>query len=323
MNWATPEYAWLLLIGIPAALLARWAALRRRRDLGQLLEQGATRPRPALLQRGLTWLLPATVFLLIVAALCRPQWGQEMTRQSGKGLDILVALDVSRSMLADDLPPTRLAAAKAALAGLLPRLQGDRIGLIAFAGSAFQVCPLTSDYNSFGETLAETDTSTIPLGGTALASALIEAQRAFGHAAGSGKVLILISDGEDQGSDVTQAAAALHGVTVYSVAVGSVAGGLIPLPGGNFLKDRQGAIVRSRMQVDPLRSLALASGGRSYVLAEAPQALAQLYAVARSSVEQRQFTTTRPRLIERYQIPLALALLLLLLDPWLRWRGRP
>jgi len=325
MHWAAPEYAWLLLLGLPAVFLLRRAQLRRRRDMIQLAGESQVLPR-----QWLAFSLPAFAFVLLVAALCRPQWGHEPLRQQSRGGDILVALDVSRSMLADDLVPNRLAAAKQAIRGLLARLRGDRIGLIAFAGSAFQVCPLTSDYGAFADVLAETGSASIPLGGTSLAAPLNEARRVFTGDQGRGKYLIVISDGEDhgsadQGGDLAAAAQALRGagVTIYSVAAGSVAGGLVPLPGGEFLRNRQGAIVRSRMQLEPLRSLANATGGRHYDLASDPQALDSLYATELSAREKRVIQGTRQQLADRYQYPLALALLLLLLEPLIPGRGKP
>ena len=319
MTWAAPEYAWLVLLGIPAAFLLRRAIVRRRQGLRQLTGRDVNPPARSLL----ALLLPAAAFLLVIAALCRPQWGQVTLPQQSRGLDILIALDVSRSMLADDLHPTRLAAAKEAVTALLSQLRGDRIGLIAFAGSAFQVCPLTSDYGAFAAVLEETGSDSIPLGGTSLAAPLTEARRVFAGFEGRGKTLIVISDGEDHGSDAAVAAEALRsaGVTIYSVATGTVAGGLIPLPGGEFLKNRQGAIVRSRMQSETLR--ALSDGGRLLVLASDPRALDTLYLTELAAREKKEIRGTRPQLVERFQIPLALALFLLLIEPFTGGRRKP
>jgi Ca-activated chloride channel family protein len=319
MHWAAPEYAWLILLAIPAGLLLRWAAVRRRHAMSRLL--GAGPARPGRLRQLPAGLPAAFAFLLIVAALCRPQWGLETLPRQSRGLDILVALDVSRSMLADDQFPTRLAVAKQAIGGLLARLQGDRIGLIAFAGSAFLVCPLTSDYATFAQVLAETGGARIPLGGTSLAAPLAEARRAYAGSAGRGRFLIVISDGEDQGRDAAAAAQALRdaGVAIYSVAAGTVAGGLIPLPGGEFLRDRQGAIVRSRMHPEELRRLA--GDGRLRDLASDSRALETLYAAELSGKEKRLVQGTRQHLADRYQYPLALALVLLLLEPFLAARA--
>ena len=326
MHWAAPEYAWLLLLGVPAALLLRRARARRGDAMLQLAGERPAAPA----RRWPAHVLPGFAFVLMVAALCRPQWGHEPLAQESRGGDILVALDVSRSMLADDLGPNRLAAAKQALRGLLGRLQGDRIGLIAFAGSAFQVCPLTSDYGAFADVLAEAGSATIPLGGTSLAAPLREARRVFTGYAGRGKTLILISDGEDHatadhGGDLAAAAQALRGVgvTLHSVAAGSAAGGLIPLAGGEFLKNGRGVIVRSRMQAAPLRHLASAGGGRHYDLSSDPGALESLYATELSAREGAAIQGTRRRLADRYQYPLVLALVLLLLAPLVAGRGEP
>jgi len=325
MNWAAPESAWLLLLAVPAGFLVRRAVVQRHHGL-RLVAGDAALPlaRSLRVRQLLAFLLPAVAALLVILALCRPQWGYVTLQQPTRALDILVALDVSRSMLADDLPPTRLAAAKNAVAGLLPQLRGDRIGLIAFAGSAFLVCPLTQDYSTFAAVLAETGSDSIPLGGTSLAGALHEALRAFGSKDERGKFLILISDGEDHGRDWAAAIEALRrsGVTIYSVAAGTLAGGLIPLPGGEFLKNRQGAIVRSRLQTVPLQALASKTGGRLLDLAHDPQALGKLYATELSARERRDIRRTRQQPVERFQFPLALALLLLLIEPCFGRRGK-
>lgn len=263
--------------------------------------------------------------LLIVAALCRRQWGEATLQEQTQGVDVVVALDDSRSMLADDLAPTRLAAAKEAVAGLLPKLQGDRIGLIAFAGSAFVVCPLTTDYGLFGALLAEVSPDTLPLGGTALAGALVEARRAFDDTPARGKFLVVVSDGEDHGADPAAAIDALRGagITVHAVAAATAVGALIPEAGGGFLKDRQGAVVKSRLQSNGLAAVAATTGGRVIDLATDREALVRLQAAGLFAGPRSEATSTRQRLAERFQIPLALALLLLLVEPFVRRRGGP
>jgi Ca-activated chloride channel family protein len=326
MNWADPASGWLVLLGIPAAILLRRAVVRGRQAMRQLTGDGAVPPvGPARARQRVAFLLPAAAFLLLIAALCRPQWGHVAVERQSTGLDILVALDVSRSMLADDLPPNRLAVAKRALQGLLPKLPGDRIGLIAFAGSAFMVCPLTSDYGTFDAALAETGADTLPLAGTRLAAALIEARRAFGEGEGRGKFLIVISDGEDHGGEVAAAAEALRGagVTVHSVAVGTPAGGLIPLRAGEFHRNREGAIVSSRLHAEPLRVLATATGGRLFDLAADARALNTLFDTELAGRKRRELRGTRQQLAERFQLPLALALFLLLIEPFAGGRRAP
>ena len=320
MEWAAPAYLWLCLGVLPVLALAVRGARRRRRGLTGLASEGPSARqlgkagRESALARG--GVLAAAALLLVLAC-CGPQWGMADEERQAKGIDILIALDTSRSMLADDLKPTRLAAAKEAIIALTADLQGDRIGLIAFAGSAFLVCPLTGDYGVFGGALAEAGAGTIPLGGTSLAAALKEARRVFSRSGGGGKLLIVVSDGEDQGGEYAAEARTLRGlgVTVSCVGAGTLQGGLIPLSRGDFFKDRGGAVVKSRLQPAPLKELA-GPGGRLVELAGGRNALVDLYP---QELANRERTTERsgPRLRERFQIPLALALALLTLEPCL------
>jgi Ca-activated chloride channel homolog len=321
MTWAAPAYLGLGWLAVPLLFLALWSARRRRRGFASLTGTRDTplfaRGRGTDIARG--GLLSLAAALLVIAC-CRPQWGEVAEEHQSEGVDILVALDTSRSMLADDLSPTRLSAAKQAVTALTAKLQGDRIGLIAFAGSAFVVCPLTADYGVFSGALDETGVDTIPLGGTSLAAALKEAREVFSRSVKGGKVLIVVSDGEDQGGGVPGEYQAqvkgLHdaGVAVYSVAAGTRQGGLIPLAQGDFLKDRRGAVVKSRLQPALLQELATAGGGRLIELAGAPTALAELYRHELAGLERKAQRGVRARLRERFGIPLALALALLSLE---------
>jgi Ca-activated chloride channel family protein len=325
MAWAAPACAWLLLLTVPVWLLLRRASQRREADLLRLSGKGRGQVSGSTRAwRRLGWWLHAIASVLIVAALCRPQWGQVPAQQHSRGIDILVALDVSRSMLADDMKPNRLVAAKRSVADLLPRLAGNRIGLIAFAGSAFMVCPLTTDYETFANVLLQTDPDSIPLGGTSLAGAVTEAKRAFGERGGKGGVLIVISDGEDHGSDITAEVDALRtaGVTVHAATVGTATGGLIPLADGQFLKGRDGRIVRSQSQVEPLRTLAAGTGGRQLDLTADPKALERLFSTDGTAQAWLDREETRSQLEDRFQIPLAVALLLLLIEPVIGGRGQ-
>jgi len=326
MNWAEPAYLWLSLGALPLLVLMARDVRRRRRELTGLAgKEAASRPlchcgaRSDLARRAL---LSAAALLLVVAC-CRPQWGVVAEERAPKGADVLIALDTSRSMLADDLKPTRLAAAKDAVAALTAGLAGDRIGLVAFAGSAFLVCPLTSDYGVFSGALAETGVDSIPLGGTSLAAALKEARLAFSRSGGGGKLLIVVSDGEDHMGDYAAEARALReaGVTLCCAGAGTLQGGLIPLSGKDFVKDRRGAVVKSRLQPAALREIAAGPGGRLVNLAQGREVLKELCQDKLAVLERTAQRSVRPRLRERFQIPLALALLLLALEPCLarRW----
>ena len=326
IHWAAPAYAWIALLVVPAALLLGRATVLRRRALGRLTGDDAAAPAgSAGLRARAAHVMLAISLLLILAALCRPQWGEVALQEQTQGVDIVIALDVSRSMLADDLVPTRLAAAKEAVGALLPKLKGDRVGLVAFSGSAFVVCPLTTDYGLFGALLADVGPDTLPQGGTALAGALVEGLRAFDQTTAHGRVLVVISDGEDHGADLAAAVAALRGagVTVHAVAAGTTDGALIPLAGGGFLKDRQGAVVKSRLQPDTLAAIVATTGGRVRDLASDRETLARLQTTGLFSGQRGQFAVARQQRVERFQIPLALALLLLLVEPFVRFRDGP
>lgn len=323
LTWAAPEFAWLLLLAIPASMLLLWS---RAKQHSTWLRLGGDAVGHARLSAG-DWLPPALAFLLIVAALCQPQWGRIAQAEHDLGRDILVVLDVSRSMLADDLSPNRLVQAKTAITGLLPHLRGERIGLIAFAGTAYLVCPLTHDYATFADALAEVGPNSIPVGGSLLSSALKEAMLTFTRSKSQGKVLILISDGEDHGIAAdrlalqqTVQALKTAGVSIHGVAAGTAAGGLIPLAPGQFHKDASGKIVTSRLHSESLS--AISDEATSVSLNQDAQALRTIYTThsaiwaAKASQKQKQ------RQAERYQIPLAMALLLLLIAPLSRQRGR-
>ena len=311
MEFAAPAYGWLALPVALLFLLALRGELLRKTDLQRLAE-------PVLLEcllpaepAGRRWfrlLLPLLGTLFLVAALMRPRWGVVEEVHTAVGLDIVVALDVSRSMLADDLAPTRLAVAKMGVAQLLDSATGDRIGLLAFAGSAFLVCPLTSDHAIGRQMLAEIGPETIPKGGSSLAAALAEAQRSFRGTRPGGRLLVVVSDGEDHEGDVATALDHLRrdGITVTAARTGTPEGGLIPLHGGAFVKDRTGAVVKSRashavlQMLDPGFVSLGADGSGLKLLVERARAASR-----ESSRQQR-----RQKRADRYQYPLAVACLL-------------
>lgn len=319
MHWGAPAYAGLLLLLPPALLFAHRAARRRRQDVARLAgEGGAASGWP--LRAGLAL---AVACLLVVAALCRPQWGRMEVREQARGVDVVVAMDVSRSMLADDAAPHRLSAAKRALGQLLTRLDGDRIGLIAFAGSAFQVCPLTADYAVFASVLDETGPESMPLGGSQLAGALRQARTAFDEKSERARFLVVVSDFEDHGEEAVAAAAELRrrGVRVFGAGVGTDEGGLIPLERGELLRDREGKLVKTRLNRERMAAVAEAGGGRVLDLGADPGALAGFHAAEMLAAERRVVAKARQQAVERYQWPLGLALLLLVAEPFLRRRA--
>ena len=263
-------------------------------------------------------LMILAVFLIVLSFL-RPQWGFHWQEIKRKGLDIIIAVDTSKSMLATDVKPNRLERTKLALKDFTRHLKGDRVGLIAFTGEAFLQCPLTVDYGGFLLSVNSLNVNIIPRGGTSISKAIKEAMRSYEGGLKKYKVLILISDGEDHESNPEKAAeeAKKEGVKIFCIGIGTPQGELITLTDekGNktFLKDRQGNVVKSRLDETTLQKIALATGG-SYVRSGATEfGLDLIYKEKLSKMEKRELESKLARQFEeRFQIPLVLAFLLLL-----------
>lgn len=255
---------------------------------------------------------------LMFFALMRPQWGFKWQEIKRRGLDIFVAVDVSKSMLAEDIKPNRLERAKLALSDFVKHLKGDRVGLIAFSGSAFAQCPLTVDYSGFLLSVEALDANTIPKGGTSISGAIRKALDSYEGGLKKYKVLIIITDGEDHEGDPIKAAelAKEEGVKIFCIGIGTNEGELIPITDekGNksFLKDKSGNVVKSRLDETALQKIALTTGG-SYVRATSKEfGLDLIYKEKLSDMEKRELESKMAKQYEeRFQIPLFLAFLLL------------
>jgi len=331
------------LVLVPALVLFLVRARRRReRALGEFVAAAllaAVAPDLDRRRRTVRGAMLVAAILLVVLALGGPMWGFRWQEVRREGIDLVVALDTSRSMLATDVKPTRLARAKLAVQDVLGQLSGDRIALVPFAGSAFVQCPLTLDYGVFAESLGAVEVGIIPKGGTSLAAAIDTSLDAFEGRQGNHQALILITDGEDHEGKVKDAAkrAADRGVKVYTVGIGTDEGELIPLESGGYVKDRSGQVVKSRLDEESLKQVAVDTGG-VYLHAAGPSlGLAELYRDYIAGMEKRELASTLERRYEhRFQLPLAAALLLLALEPlvgerrvarvgrrrWLPWRRR-
>lgn len=208
-----------------------------------------------------------SMFFLLIA-LTRPQWGYQWEDIPKKGIDIMIALDVSRSMLAEDIKPNRLERAKRKTSDLLDMLKGDRVGLVAFSGTSFVQCPLTLDYAAARIFLNAIDTDLIPVQGTALGGALRKSIKAFRNEEKKSKAIILITDGEDQTGQALEAAkeAADAGVKIFTIGIGKEIGAPLPNPNqsGGFLKNDRGEVVLTKLDETTLQKISLQTGG-SYV----------------------------------------------------------
>ena len=322
LTFGAPHWLWALLV-LPLmaglfvwshrrsqALVAKIVAVRLRDQLS-----GSVSPLRRILRASL---LLASIALAIVA-LAQPRYGFLEKETKQKGRDVIVAIDTSRSMLATDMTPTRLARAKLFTQDLVRFLQGDRIGLVAFAGSAFLQAPLTLDYNAVTNALDELDTTVIPKGGTNMAAAITAAREAFGKAEGQTRALVVLTDGEELDADGIAAAkqAAAEGIRIFTVGVGSPEGSLIPIRlddgRSDFVRDSAGKPVTSKLDESRLKEIASATGGFFTLIGpEAARVVFQKGIEPMELSETGVFTARQP--VERYQWPLAAATACLMLS---------
>jgi Ca-activated chloride channel family protein len=319
-------HPWWLAGGLAACvlLLCAWRLVdaRQRAALGQFvsaqLRVELTRSI-SLTKRRMQRALYLAAVALLFTALAGPLVGFRWVEISRRGNEIVFAVDTSRSMLTPDVKPNRLARAKLAIDDFIDRLDGDAVGIVAFAGSAFLVCPITLDYAAFHESLGAIDTNTIPRGGTNTASAIREAQVALRRRPGSDKILILVTDGEDlEGGALAAAEAAKQedGLKIFAVGVGTAGGELIPIPpeqGGGFVKDETGAYVKSRLDESALKALAAATGGFYVPLGTQGEGLETIAKSVLGTLAKHDLASRQQKVyIERYQWPLAASLAALL-----------
>jgi len=274
-------------------------------------------------------ILITAVALFSVLALLRPQWGfrwQEVKRQ---GIDILVVIDTSKSMLTQDVKPNRLERTKFAVFDLLKKLRGDRIGLIAFSGEPFLICPLTVDYGGFQISLNDLNIGTIPRGGTNIAKAIREAIKDYGEISSKHKAIIIVTDGDNLEGDPIAAAREAYekGIKIFTVGIGSADGELIQMRNQQgelvFLKDNKGNIVKSRLNERLLKEIALVTGG-VYVKASGSQfGLDLIYDQEISRFEKREIEAKMEKKYhERFQFPLGFAALLLVIETCITTRRK-
>lgn len=298
------------------ALLGQFAAAR----LLDQLTKNAGRQR--------TWLKASLILLalaLIGIALARPQYGVDWIERKARSLDIVFALDSSKSMLATDLRPTRLNRAKLAIIDLVKRLESDRIGLVVFAGNAFLQTPPTLDYSAFHENLDSISHSTLSRGGSDLGQAIREAAKAFPED-NTVKIVILLTDGEDQAQQAIDAAreVAAQGIKLYTIGIGTPEGEYLKIRNTQgdevFIRDSTGQPVRSQLDEATLAEIARLSGGNYSRLSD--QSLEHLYAAVLANLprQERESKLQEVR-TERYQWALAAALMCLILEHCIRRRG--
>jgi len=324
MTFGAPEWLWgLLLVPLLIAVFVR----AERRGYRRLQEFVSARLLPQLAgtvnrpRRLIRFALQLLGLSLAIVSLAQPSWGYTFQDVKRKGLDLLIVVDTSRSMLSNDVQPNRLERVKLAVQDLINELQGDRVGLIAFAGRAFLQAPLTIDYDAVVEAINDLDTKTIPEGGTNISSAISLAMQSFGKSATGNRALIIFTDGEELSGDAVKMAkeATDAGVRIFTVGVGTPQGSLIPIIGEDgqtaFVKDSAGQVVKSKLDDKRLREIAQATGGFYIHLESGPRTMQQIQSEGLAKMQAAEMDVRLSRRpIERYEWPLGAALIALALS---------
>lgn len=339
MRFAAPQMFWLFWLLPLLAGFFVYAFRKKRRTLARFAQVEMLKRMTAGISRR-RQVLKAFLLLLVaffaVLALARPQFGTKMELMRRKGLDVVVAVDVSLSMYAEDIKPNRMARSKQEIGKFVDRLAGDRVGLVAFAGEAFLQCPLTSDYGAFKIFLDVLGPELIATPGTNIAGAIEAGLKAFDAKDRKYRVMVLLTDGEDHSGQAEKMAeeAARSGVAIFTVGIGQPSGIPIPLKDGqgnvSYKKDRNGNVVTTKLDEVLLQKIALATNGKYY---HAQPGRFELEDVLKeiAKMEKREMDSERLSQYEdRFQIPLGIALALLVAEMLIsdrrkrrkEWEGR-
>jgi Ca-activated chloride channel family protein len=314
-----PEYLWLLILWVVALLFFlyyRWWRASRINRMGSAILINRLMPTYAKSAPLVKFIFISLAFISLVVGLANPQIGTRQEKVKRSGIDLIVAVDVSKSMLAEDVVPNRLLKAKNFISRFIDELKNDRLGLIVFAGRAYMQMPQTVDYSAARMYLKSLSPNMVPTQGTAIAQAVELATSSFSKESKGSKALVIISDGEDNEEGVNDAIekAASAGIKVYTIAVGSEKGGPIPLTNGDFKRDGDGKIVMTKVNTSALREYALKGNGKFYWLDNSSDAvdrvIADLSGLSKKDFEEMVYTDYD----DQFQYFLALALFFLLLD---------
>ncbi|MCM1177735.1 MAG: VWA domain-containing protein [Bacteroidales bacterium] len=318
LNFAQAQYlVLLLLIPVFFVLYAVMLRIRRRRirKLGDESLVNELMPSRSASKGWVRMTLFSFAFLFFIVGLSRPQIGAKLKEQKTKGVEIMIALDVSNSMLAEDYSPNRLERAKLAISRLVDKLRDDRIGLIVFAGSSFVQLPVTTDYVSAKMFLNTITTESVPIQGTAMGDAINTALRSFSAQSEKSRAIIVITDGENHEDDPVAAArqAAQFGARVYTIGVGSPEGQPIPM-NGELLRDRDGEIVVTRLDETVLQEVAEAGNGAYVRAGNSEFGLAPIVDSIRKMDSEEFNSVVFEEYDEQYMYFLAIALVFLVIE---------
>ena len=322
MSFGIPQFLYLLAALPVLVLFVRWALSRRTalmRRIGDPALVGRLSPAANGKLRILRFILWFVAVTLLIVALARPQWGSDIEIVEQGGVQVMVALDISRSMLVQDLKPNRLDRAKLEISSLISRLEGDEVGIVLFSGASFIQFPLTSDYATARTYLNHASPNAISRQGTVIAEAIDTAMVGFSNERESQRIIVIMTDGENHEDDPIAAArrAVEEGAVIYTVGFGSPDGGPVPEfdDQGNitgFRQDVQGRTVVSRIDEIALQQIADSGGGRYFRAAE-HGAMANLADEIRSFQDEALQSEFNQRKVERFQLFLLAGALCLVL----------
>ncbi len=320
MRFATPEYFYLGVFAIALiGLFVLWSARKKKRLLELFADKKLISGLIAnfsVQKRRYKYLLLFLGLIFLVLALARPQYGTHMVMLKREGQDVMLVVDCSKSMLAEDMKPNRLDKAKQEVRGLISRLTGDRVGLVAFAGAAFTECPLTLDYSAAQMFVDVLDVDLIPAPGTNIGAAIEAATASFNQKERKNKVMIIITDGEDFGGDIKRAVkeAKVQGIKIYTIGLGKPEGEPIPIRNDRgemigYKKDERGELVLTRLDEQMLQEIAADADGRYYHASAGEIALDQIYEDINAMEKKEQKGMLMTQYEDRYQYVLPFAII--------------
>lgn len=321
-RFANTDYLYLLLLHPVLIAFFIINEFRRRKSLKRLGDSalvGKLIPEISKIRPVIKFLLELTAVTAAVIMLARPQFGSKIEEVKKTGVEVIIALDVSNSMLAEDIQPNRLTRAKQAISKLVDNLENDKIGLIVFAGDAYTQIPITTDYVSAKMFLSTISPDMVPKQGTAIGAAIDLASRSFSPGEGKSKAIIIITDGENHEDDPVASAekASKMGIVIHTIGIGSTDGVPVPIGTGgkrDYLKDADGSTVITRLDEDVLKKIAVSANGNYVRASNSNIGLDEIFNDIRKMKKEDLESTMYTEYNDQFQIFTAVALFFLILD---------
>jgi Ca-activated chloride channel family protein len=321
-RFANPEYLYLLLLlPVMVAVFAIHQYMRRNslRKLGESALIGKLIPEISRIRPAVKFIILLAGISAVIIVLARPQFGSRLEEVKKQGVEVIIALDVSNSMLAEDIQPNRLTRAKQAISKLVDNLENDKIGLIVFAGDAYTQIPITTDYISAKMFLSTINPDMVPKQGTAIGAAINLAERSFTPGEGKSKALIIITDGENHEDDPVSEAetASKAGIVIHTIGIGSSEGVPVPVSIGgkrDYLKDANGATVITKLDEDILKRIAVSAQGNYIRASNSSIGLDEIFSDIRKMKKDELESTMYTEYNDQFQIFVAVALFFIILE---------